>query len=202
MPRLFRSILGLVLVLSPMVAQAGGTIQPKADEGDDLWNLLENLPPRRSDDLAVGVSFANIPYFHTDQGPWVGFNLRYTYGWHLGETRLTRVGMGLGAAIEGPAPEYFQVAIEPQATVDHIIAHHFLLGASLGPSAVISMHYGLHDQDRALGITPSGAVRIGWSQAWSRVQRRMFVVAEPRLRVIAGRPNWVASVQVGSGHGW
>jgi len=84
---------------------------------------------------------------------------------------------------------------------DHV-NHHLQIGASAGPALLLHDHVGLHGSDVAYGVAPSVDFRIGYSEAWSRVQKRMFVVAEPKLRWIAGRPNWVLGVVIGSGTGW
>jgi len=62
---------------------------------------------------------------------------------------------------------------------------------------------------RTFELQPSIVGRIGWSQGWTRVGRRVFVYLEPKLRpslreddgVRRFAPNPVLALVVGSGRG-
>ena len=72
------------------------------------------------------------------------------------------------------------------------------IGASLG-GAVLA-HQAM-DEDSAVTLAPVVALRLGPSQPWSRLGRRMFVMAEPKLRLVQGYPNATFSVLIGQGRG-
>lgn len=186
------------LFCAPASAQ---DLSSAAAASDDLWKELENLPPRASYDLAVDVSFGDITYWRNRTGPYLGFGIKTGWGQHLGESRKTRVGGGAYLGLEGPVPQYFSGVVEPQFTVDRV-ANHVLLGASLGPSVMFHSTAARTGQETTLGLAPMVSGRVGWSQAWSRVARRMFVYVEPKFRVVAGLPSWQAAVVVGSGDGY
>jgi hypothetical protein len=197
--------LALLLLVLPTVAFAGqGDVIPEsaldANNPDDMWKQLENLPPRRSWDMGVDVSFGPITYWRAYQPPWVGFGGRFVYGSHVGEARQHRIGVGIGASIDGPAPEFFTTGIEPQVCWDVVVSK-LDIGASLGPTLLLHGHQTLTGEEMAFGLTPQASVRIGYSKPWSRVTRRLFVVAEPKFRIISDRLAWNAAIMVGAGQG-
>ncbi len=172
-----------------------------ANPSDDLWAELENLPPRASYDLAVNVSYGDITYWRSKTGPFLGFGIETGWGKHIGESRRDRIGAAVGLVLEGPAPAFFTVALEPQATWDRV-SNGLLLGASVGPTLLLHSEFTRTGQLSKLGFTPMVSARVGWSQPFSRVSRRMFVVVEPKLRYIADLPNFGAAIVVGSGEGY
>lgn len=167
---------------------------------DDLWKMLEHMPPHKSGDLAVAVSYSDVTYWRAFTPPWMGFGIHGAYGGHVGQNLGTRLAGALMVSEEGPVPEYFTLAVEPAFDVDHI-AHGVLMGASVGPSLLFHSHLDRVHQVWNVGFSPEISARLGWSQPWSSVQRRMFVVLDPKLRWVAGRPNWVVGVAIGSGNG-
>jgi len=177
---------------------------PKAEEkpSDDLWQLLENMPPRASWDLAAAVGFVEITHFRDQVTPWVGFGFRGGWGKHLGERRNHRVGAGAGVYIEGQIPEFFTIAIEPTANWDYVSPKGFAAGASLGPAILVHSNMTLTEQQWKPGISPVVAARVGWSKPFSRVLRRLFVVVEPRVRWMDGRVNPGVYVVLGTGTGY
>jgi hypothetical protein len=87
---------------------------------------------------------------------------------------------------------------------DHVTQKGFWVGASVGPSLMI--HANLARQASiAYGITPraSGYVsgRIGWSETYSAIGRRLFVGVEPRVRLVEGLPEVSFGLMIGSGAG-
>lgn len=159
--------------------------------------VLERIPPRVSWDFAIQPSFGTIPHFYGDRWPWVGLGVRGGGGYHI---RGHRLGGALGVSIEGEAPVYYNLAFEPQATWD-FIAGHLLVGASVGPSVLVHGAMGLKDTEYKATLAPTAAARIGYSQGWTRVGRRLFVSLEPRVRYARGKLYPTAMVLVGSGSG-
>lgn len=176
----------------PLGGSAGGE--------DDLWKMLDHMPPHKSGDLAVAVSYSDVTYWRAYTGPWMGFGIRGAYGGHVGQNLGSRVAGSFMVSEEGPVPEYFTLAIEPAVDFDHI-AKGLLFGASVGPSLLLHSKLGIVHQEWTPGFSPEISARFGWSQPWSTVQRRMFVVLDPKLRWIAGRPNWSVGLAIGSGSG-
>jgi hypothetical protein len=181
-------------------AFAGDTILPDGGS-DDLWNLLDDLPPHHSTDLSINPGFAAITYWKTWQPPYLSFGARFVYGNHTGEKLDHRYGVGLALGEDGAFPEYMTWWAEPQATYDRVV-HRFQYGVSVGPSVLMHQHTDLNDIERKFALSPMVSARVGWSQPWSRVQKRMFVVLEPKIRWVANEPNWTIAVAVGSSHGW
>ena len=58
------------------------------------------------------------------------------------------------------------------------------------------------DEEGAMpSVAPTLAVRLGYSEGWSRVSRRFFVVLEPKARWVRGGPELLCSVVIGQGRG-
>jgi hypothetical protein len=170
--------------------------QSEADEAD-AWALLRSLPPSKSSELAVMATYGEIAWWRGERaytGADPGFGIRGAYGKHFGEVRL---GGQLGAALEGPMPIYWSAVLEPLATVD-VVKQGILVGASLGPGLML---HGALNEDFAVSVSPTLALRAGVSQPWSRVARRMFVGVEPRVRLIRGEPALSVAIVVGQGRG-
>jgi hypothetical protein len=196
----------LGVLLAMMVSSTGyaqepaASAVPLADATQSLFDQLEHMPPRSSYDVSVNVDFGEITYWRTQVPPWMGFGARVGGGKHLGDDRAHRLGMALGVQLEGPVPEYFTLAFEPQATWDHV-SNGVQVGASLGPAVLWHSRVSVIEHESIVGVAPSAALRLGVSQPWSRIARRMFIVAEPRLRWVDDRPNPSVAVVVGSGRG-
>jgi len=186
----------LLLAMLPAAARAA---DPAPE--DDLWAELENLPPRASYEAGVAVTYGDITYWRSNTGPWMGFGLRGGFGWHFGELHAHRVGPGLHLTLEGPAPEYFTGAIEPTFAWD-FVTKGLYLGAAVGPAVLAHSRLTLLGQETSWALSPMVAARVGWSQPWSRLTRRMYVVVEPKFRWIDENPNWGAALVVGSGRGF
>lgn len=168
---------------------------------DELWKALENMPPDWSTELAVAASYSDITYWNAYTGPYPGFGLHWGLGKHLGEKRLHRIGGSLNLMLEGPIPSYYSVFLEPSFAWD-TVNHHLLIGASVSPALALHAKQELLGSTVAPGLSPTVAVRIGWSQPWSRALRRMFVVAEPRVRLTNGQLSPGVALMIGSGSGW
>ncbi len=144
---------------------------------------IDRIPPRASYELGVQFGYVDVPYFRKTVGEWIGFGLRGAYGKNIGAHRVGVEGL---FQVEGPFGVQTSFAIEPRFAWDYILGadRGLQLGASLGPSL------GYHNQAIvgpsnnlvAVSIAPALAVRVGYSEQFSRVGRRFFVFAEPRLR--------------------
>jgi hypothetical protein len=162
--------------------------------------VLERIPPRFSYELGVAISVASMRQFVDFVGvsPWPGFAVRAGWGRNLG---ANRIGFGGGLGIEGPAPQFYSGTVEVFAAWDHITPSGFAIGASSGPELMLHNHLKRLGTDRWVEATPTLAARIGWSQTWSRVGRRVHTYIEPKGRILAGAPTWAVSLVVGSGRG-
>ncbi len=161
------------------------------------WAALERLPPRYSSEFALSVSFSDITYWKNEEtygGPFLGQGVRFAWGRNFKDSR---VGFLVSAAVEGPVPIYYTVAFEPMASWDYI-RNWLQVGASVGPAIMIHQMGGVGTFP---GLGPSVSVRMGWSQSWTRVGRRVFVLLEPKARLVAGEPNLGAAILVGQGRG-
>jgi len=203
--------------LTLATAQAQDTQDADADEGtsggwvtvgappttvetelsDEVWDNLALLPPTKSWEMAIGPTFSDMSYWrglHGYTGAFPGLGLGLGYGWHK---RDHRFGAQITAAMEGPVPLYETFAFEVLPSWDYV-SRGVLIGASLG-GAVLA-HQAM-DEDSAVTLAPVVALRLGPSQPWSRLGRRMFVMAEPKLRLVQGYPNATFSVLIGQGRG-
>ena len=57
------------------------------------------------------------------------------------------------------------------------------------------------ESESAFYVVPTASVRIGWSQTWSRVGRRLFLFLEPKVRYSEEQFVPVVALVVGSGMG-
>ncbi len=183
------------------VTAGGGDLSSAEMELDEMsaWAALERLPPKYSWELGVSASFGDITYWNDHRsytGPYIGQGFRVGWGRNMsgGDHRL---GVQTNWSIEGPVPLYYTMALDPLPSWD-MISHNIQVGASLGPSLLLHSMLG---EGVFAGIAPSAAVRMGYSQSWTRVGRRVFVVLEPRVRLIGGEPQLVGAIVVGQGRG-
>lgn len=182
---------------APAPAAAADEAQAMADA---TWEMLEKLPPSHSWDLGLRVGYGPVSYLREETPAWFGFGIRGVWGAHLGELRQHRVGVQAEVVLEGPAPSYFIGGLEPQAAWDMVVGR-LTTGASLGGSVLVHSMLTKTGSETGLGVAPIAAVRVGYSQPWSRVTRRLFIVAEPRVRWVQGAPDPGVSLVLGSGRG-
>ncbi|MEZ4235016.1 MAG: hypothetical protein R3F59_02410 [Myxococcota bacterium] len=176
-------------------------LPPPPSLADDLpipTLTLDRIPPSTSFEFAIQVSYGTVAYFRDQVPPWVGFGFRGGWGKNFG---LNRIGVAGTVTAEGDIGVHTQLALEPTFAWDYVGRNGLLLGAGVGPALVYTSHTATVETTAAADIAPSAAVRIGWSQTWSRVGRRLFVFAEPKVRLAEGRLSPVVAVAVGSGAG-
>lgn len=186
-------------VLIPWVA---GSAHAQTLDGEaepmDAWEALEQIPPRHAYEAGVHMSFGSIGYWRSVTPPWVGFGIRGMWGRVYRDGN--RLGAGLGLNVEGPLPLYFSLSAEPQIAWDRV-SRGLLLGASVGPSVLWHSTLEIQGAKHAFGVAPMAAVRIGYSEPWSKVGRRFYAVLEPKFRWIRGGGDYSVAIIVGSGAG-
>ncbi|MFK7927134.1 MAG: hypothetical protein AB8H79_03025 [Myxococcota bacterium] len=185
------TLIAIASISTPAMAQEVVTELPDVQ--------LERIPPEFSYDFGLQLGVADITYFRDEVPPWATMGVFGSWGYHLrGNDRL---GPGLAVMVEGPVPLHFSASFEPTFRWDRIMGK-LTIGAAGGLAVMI------HSKSTELGpevnVTPAPlvAARIGYSEGWSRIGRRLFVVLEPKMRFISGVPNPGIALQVGSGTGY
>lgn len=159
---------------------------------------LERIPPRQSYELGVQMGFSNMPQFDTTVATWPGFGARFQWGKNIA---MHRIGFGSSFSLEGPAPKYFTLALEPNAAWDFITNSGFAVGVSVGPSLLLNSQLTYESSEWWPTLAPTAAVRLGWSQPWSRLGRRVHFYLEPKLRVTSSGLAPAGAIVIGSGRG-
>lgn len=190
-------------VLSP--AFADQTVDPGPDPLLPVPMLrYDRPPPDYSYELGFRVSYGSVARWTQEIPMWVGFGLHGGWGRNLPDSYQHRLGASVLAFVEGPLPIHMTAGIEPHFTWDWIGKKKLLLGAGLG--GAVMYHSKIVSGSNILreaGLGASGALRIGYSQTWSRVGRRPFVVFETRFRYL--NPEQMGPsfhVVIGSGKGY
>lgn len=163
---------------------------------------LERLPPRYSYDFGLSLSYGTVTYWDEIVPPWIGFGMRGAYGRNKGNHRF---GADVHLVAEGPIGVHTSLALEPHLSWDLVTGGGLLLGAGVGPALMYHASAGPSTAvrgERAITFGPSAVARLGWSQGWSRVGRRLFVYVEPKMRVVNGELNPLMALVVGSGRGF
>jgi len=91
--------------------------------------------------------------------------------------------------------------LEPTARWDWV-KHGLALGASLGPAFMLHHAQRTVTEVTDFTVGPMVAVRVGWSQPFSLIGRRLHVIVEPKMRLIDGEFNPTISLQIGAGRGY
>jgi hypothetical protein len=169
---------------------------------------LERIPPRASYDVAVQFGVHEITYWRAEVQPWMGLGFRTSWGPNFG---AHRIGPMLNFSAEGPVPVHMTLATEPLLNWDWVMGDGGLgVGAAIGPAILVHHSRSTTAESTVVGLAPVAAVRIGYSQGWTRVGRRLFVMLEPRARIIhmpvGIEEKWVfnpsLALVVGSGRGY
>ena len=159
---------------------------------------IDRIPPNTSYELAVQFSYGAVSYWREQVPPWIGFGLRGGWGKNFGQHRI---GPALTVTAEGPIGVHSSIGFEPHFAWDFVSSKGLLLGAGVGPAAMYHVRNDTVVGETGFGVVPSAAARIGWSQTWSRVGRRLFVFVEPKVRYVRGEFSPVVALAVGSGRG-
>ncbi|MFT7519721.1 MAG: hypothetical protein ACI9MC_001864 [Kiritimatiellia bacterium] len=180
-----------IAVAGPAAAQEVVTELPEVE--------LKRIPPSYSYDFGAQFGIGDMGWWRTEIGPWMHMGLFGSWGIHYRGN--DRFGPGLALQVEGPVPLQTTVALEPTMRWDRVIGK-VGVGASLG--GAFMYHYSMKPgvNESAVSGSPVAAVRLGWSQGWTRIGRRLFVVAEPKIRFIKGAPSASVALQIGSCYGY
>ena len=162
---------------------------------------IDRIPPRTSYEFAVQFSYGTVTYWRDYVPPWIGFGFRGGWGRNLGVSGDHRLGPAFTLTAEGPVGVHTSVALEPHLAWDHVGDKGLMLGAGVGPALMWHSRSDTIGGENAFGVAPGAAVRLGWSQTFSRVGRRLFVFIEPKIRYVDGAPNPLVALAVGSGRG-
>lgn len=202
--------LASTLIATSLLAGAPALAQDTGGElgGSDLGSGLtapsfeiQNLPPTVSYEFGVHMSFGTVTFWRDYVDMWIGFGARFAGGRNLAGGH--RLGGSLTALAEGPFGVHTSMALEPLAAWDWVPKKGGpQLGLSLGPS--IMRHTGATSGATTIvqgTVNPTAAMRFGYSQPWTRIGRRLYVVLEPKVRYLDGRPNVLTALVVGSGAG-
>jgi hypothetical protein len=187
------------LMASPAVAQeTGGTLS-----GSELTAPafeIQNVPPSLSYEFGVHMSFGTVTYWRDFVPAWIGFGFRFSGGKNLSNGH--RLGASLTAVTEGPFGVTASYALEPHATWDHVPTKGGLqVGVGVGPALMHHISNQSIVTEKASTINPSAAIRLGYSQPWTSIGRRLYLVAEPKMRLVDGEWNPLVALVVGSGAG-
>jgi hypothetical protein len=159
---------------------------------------IERIPPNTSYEFALQFSYGAITYFRDEVPPWIGFGARGGWGKNWGNHRL---GPDFTATAEGPIGIHTTLSFEPKLNWDFVGNKGVLLGAGVGPAVMYHIESDTIFPEKTLGFAPVAAFRVGWSQGFSRVGRRLFFFVEPKLRYVDGALNPLVAFAVGSGKG-
>ena len=180
-------------------------LPPPPPPEDDLpipTLTIDRVPPSTSFEFAVQVSYGMVPYFRSEVPPWIGFGFRGGWGKNFG---LNRIGVNGTFSAEGDFGVHTVLDLEPHLAWDLVTPGGLLLGAGAGPAFVYTQANSTVTTERDFAVAPAAVARIGWSQTWSRVGRRLFVFLEPKVRVMSeGGETYlspVVALAVGSGGG-
>ena len=197
---MIRNLLATTALLAAPMAQAqddGGGSLSASDLPPPSFEV-QRLPPSLSYEFAMHMSYGTVTYWREFVDAWIGYGGRFAIGKHAGAHRF---GGSMTFVAEGPLGVHTTLALEPHGTWDFVSKKGVALGAGIGPAGMYHFRNDTVVPERGLTLNPSAAFRIGWSQSWTRVGRRLFVVAEPKMRWIDGNPNPLVALVVGSGSG-
>jgi hypothetical protein len=186
-----RSLLLAAALLAAPPALAAETELPEV--------RLDRIPPTYSYDFAVLFGMGELGYWREEIPPWMHFGLFTAWGRHLRSG--DRIGIGASILAEGPFPLHSTLAFDPVVRWDRVEGK-LALGASVGGSLMFHSAQKPGGTETGVSASPLVTARIGWSQGFTRVGRRIFVIAEPKLRYMVGQFSPGVSLAVGVGHGY
>lgn len=186
--------------------------QDGADDGTGLDPSLpiptlkyDRPPASFSWDISLQGSYGEITYWKDEVSPWIGVGLRFAWGKNITESGAHRLGITALVFLEGPAPVHMTAGLEPMFSWDYVARSGFWVGLGAGVAGlyhVKSTARGGSGAQSLPGFGLAGSGRIGYSQTFTRVGRRLFVGVEPKVRWMDGRVGVLAALIVGSGQGY
>ena len=202
--------LRVLTTLTGIVVASGALVTPAMAQDDGLDPSLpiptlqyERPPPDFSYEVGVQASYGVITFWQNEVEPWIGFGIRGGWGRNLPDTYKHRIGANVLLFVEGPMPVHMSVGLDPQLSWDYINDKGIQFGAGIGPTAYY--HSKIENGTsifRKAGFGGAVSARVGWSQTWSRVGRRLFVLLEPRVRYTEGQWGPSLALVIGSGKGY
>jgi hypothetical protein len=166
---------------------------------DEAWDALRNLPPAWSWDGEMGFGYGDVPAWRRYNAQYVLMGGRISFGKHL-KNPAHRVGGTLTSTLDGPVPITFAWVVEPGLAWDAVLGK-LQVGTTLGYATSYNANNQLIGWETNLTTGPALSFRVGYSQPWSQVTRRMHVFVEPKVRLIGGLLAPSATLFVGSGRG-
>jgi hypothetical protein len=160
---------------------------------------LDRIPPSYSYDIGVVFGMGELGWWREEIPPWMHFGLFAAWGKHL--RNGDSVGFGGTLLAEGPFPLHSTFALDPVLRWDRVQGK-LALGASVGGSLMFHSAQKPIGVEQAVSASPLVTARFGWSQGFTRVGRRIFVIAEPKLRYMVGKLSPGISLAVGVGQGY
>ena len=159
---------------------------------------IDRVPPNTSMEFAVQVSYGSVAYFQDAVPAWIGFGVRGGWGKNFG---LHRVGVAGTFTAEGDLGVHTLLALEPSVNWDFVSPQGVALGFGAGPALMYTNRNATTNTETSFEFAPSVAARVGWSQTWSRVGRRLFIYLEPKVRFTPEGITPLVALAVGSGVG-
>jgi hypothetical protein len=159
---------------------------------------IDRIPPRLSFEAGIQMSFGEVAYFADEVPAWIGYGVRGGFGKNL---RNHRVGGDLIFTLEGPVGVHTTIGLEPSFSWNFVGEKGLLVGAGLGPSLFYHNRQDTVQGTAGVSIEPSFSTRVGWSESWTRVGRRVFVFVEPKVRYYQGGFSPMVALVLGSGGG-
>ncbi len=191
------AVLGFMLTQSAWAQESGGETLSLDDLEMPTFEL-EVLNPKVSYEFGVHMSFGTVSYWREYFPAYVGMGIRFSAGRNFGNHRFGGV---LTGNVEGPFGVFSSTSIEPAVAWDYITPFNMQLGAHVVPSVMLHTDNTNIVRESEVTLNPVVAVRAGYSQKWTRLQRRLYVLAEPKARIINGIPDYGVALVVGSGSG-
>jgi len=177
-------------------------VQPRSFDASELpvpTLEIERIPPNTSYEFAMQMSFGPVAYFQDVATSRPGFGIRGGWGKNVGAHH--RFGFQAAATIEGEPGVHTLLTLEPGVAWDFVGKRGVALGLTGGPSFLHTRNNATVFDEVGYALDPYVAARVGYSQTFSSVGRRMFVYLEPKVRYTDGGPVPVATLVVGSGSG-
>lgn len=188
----------LVLAGSPVHAQ-----EIELDPSLPIPTLkYERPPPDYSWEVGLHLGYGEVAYWKQEIPPWPQFGIRVGWGRNFGSNFRNRLGVTSVLFFEGPMLVHLSTGIDPQLSYDYVSKGNLWFGAGVGGAAMVNRKRLNTVSETKVAFAPSATVHLGWSQTWSRVGRRLFVGAEPRVRFANGNVGTAIAVVVGSGKGY
>jgi len=186
---------------APPPIRIDAPLPPPPPPEDDLpipTLTLDRIPPNTSFEFAIEASYGQVAYFRDAVPPWIGFGFRAGWGKNFGVHRLGFAGT---LTAEGDIGVHTQLGFEPELAWDMVSMKDILLGIGASPAVIWTVDDSTVSVEKSLNFAPTLEARIGWSQTWSRVGRRLFLFLEPKARLVGGVVSPQVAVAVGSGSG-